>query len=87
MYLNEIKSTIEEEGYYCTIKNNELYVGQNYKFEEGLGFGTYQKGFSIEIQGKTLTIKYAIGQISTAKEFKTIEELLKFIRQVFPIED
>ncbi len=30
---------------------------------------------------------YFIGQIPVEKEFKTIEELLKFVRQVFPLEE
>jgi uncharacterized protein VirK/YbjX len=42
--------------------------------------------FSISLSNK-ITINYLVGQISREKEFKTIEEHLKFVRQVFPIEE
>lgn len=41
----------------------------------------------IRIEREKIIIQYPLGQIPVEKEFKTIEELLKFVRQVFPIED
>lgn len=43
--------------------------------------------FWIFLKKGQINIDYTIGQVPVEKEFKTIEELLKFVRQVFPIED
>jgi hypothetical protein len=46
-----------------------------------------QNAFGVEIRKDLIIVDYAIGQIPVEKEFKTIEELLKFVRQVFPLEE
>ncbi|NML55855.1 hypothetical protein [Chryseobacterium cheonjiense] len=43
--------------------------------------------FWIFLKNNKINIDYTVGQIPVEKEFKTIEELLKFVRQVFPIEE
>ncbi|MFY7847142.1 hypothetical protein [Chryseobacterium gambrini] len=44
------------------------------------------QSFNIFIENN-FKVEYFIGHLKTEKEFKTIEELLKFVRQVFPIEE
>ncbi|NML70850.1 hypothetical protein HHL23_13755 [Chryseobacterium sp. RP-3-3] len=43
--------------------------------------------FRIEINDSKTNLIYFNTQLPIEKEFKTIEELLKFVRQVFPIEN
>ncbi|MDR2235425.1 MAG: hypothetical protein LBE92_04830 [Chryseobacterium sp.] len=86
MNINELQEELESLGYYCYQKNGVLFSG--IKGDTGPIEGTFvlNNTFSINLSNK-ITISYLVGQISTEKEFKTIEELLKFVRQVFPIED
>ncbi|WP_379966986.1 hypothetical protein [Epilithonimonas sp. UC225_85] len=86
MNINKLQEELESLGYYCYQKNGALFSG--IKGDSGPIDGTFvlNKTFGITLSNK-LIISYLVGQISTEKEFKTIEELLKFIRQVFPIEN
>ncbi|UCA58533.1 hypothetical protein KB553_15945 [Chryseobacterium rhizoplanae] len=84
--LELIKEELENLGYYCYEKNEVLFSG--IKGGEGPIEGTFvlNNTFSINLMNK-ITINYLVGQISTENEFKTIEELLKFVRHVFPVEN
>jgi len=86
MNINKVQEELESLGYYCYQKNGILFSG--IKGDSGPIDGTFvlNKTFGITLSNK-LTVDYLVGQISTEKEFKTVEELLKFVRQVFPIED
>lgn len=80
--LQEIKNQLEEMGYNSNIRiiDNKECI---YSFVEG----NLNSVFFVKSNGKSPIIEYFTGQIPVEKEFKTIEELLKFVRQVFPIED
>jgi len=86
MNINELQEELESLGYYCYQKNRVLFSG--IKGDSGPIEDTFvlNKTFSISLSNK-IVINYLVGQISTEKEFKTIEELLKFVRQVFPLEE
>ena len=80
--LKDIKNELEELGYNSNVRmidNKECL----YSYIEG----NLNSVFFIKDADKKLKIEYFTGQIPVEKEFKTIDELLKFIRQVFPIED
>lgn len=85
MSINQLQEELEVLGYYCYQKNGVLFSG--IKGDKGPIEGTFvlNNTFSINLSNK-ITISYLVGQISTEKEFKTIEELMKFVRQVFPLE-
>ena len=84
MDYKDISTELETLGYYCYQKNGVLFSG--IKGDTGPIEGTFvlNSTFSIKLLNE-ITISYLVGQISTEKEFKTIDELLKFVRQVFPI--
>ncbi|WP_294273904.1 hypothetical protein [uncultured Chryseobacterium sp.] len=86
MNINKLQLKLENLGYCCYQKNGVLFSG--IKGDTGPIEGTFvmNNTFSINLSNK-ITISYLVGQISTEKEFKTIEDLLKFVRQVFPIEN
>ena len=42
--------------------------------------------FNLYLKNDIILIQYFIGQLVVEKEFKTIEELLEFVKEVFPIE-
>ena len=80
----EISEKLEELGYVTQFHNliNSLTVGipENGNFK-------LDSIFRVEPKGNKMNINYFTGQIPVEKEFKTIEELLKFVKQVFPIEN
>lgn len=84
MNINELQEELESLGYYCYQKNGVLFSG--IKGDTGPIEGTFvlNNTFSIKLLNEII-MSYLVGQISTEKEFKTINELLKFVRQVFPI--
>lgn len=86
MNVNELQEELENLGYYCYQKNEVLFSG--IKGDTGPIEGTFvlNSTFSISLSNK-ITISYLVGQVSTEKEFKTFEELLKFVKQVFPLQD
>lgn len=83
MSYTEISEKLEELGYVTQFHNviNSLTVGipENGNFKIG-------SIFRIELNGNKININYFTGQIPVEKEFKTIEELLKFVKEIFPIE-
>jgi hypothetical protein len=87
MDLEKIKIEVESLGYLSFINSNSLTVGQEDGFDAQLNCKLLKNCFGIEIRNNLFIVDYAIGQIPVEKEFKTIEELLKFVRQVFPIEE
>ena len=80
--LIEIKNQLEEMGY-----NSNIRIIDNKECIYSFIDGNLNSVFFVKNNGKNLFIEYFTGQIPVEKEFKTIEELLKFVRQVFPIED
>ncbi|MDE5438014.1 hypothetical protein KRE40_07825 [Elizabethkingia meningoseptica] len=84
MDYKEISEKLEDSGYATQFHNliNSLTVGipenENFKLDSI---------FRIEKSGDRMIVNYFIGQVPVEKEFKTVEELLKFVRQVFPIEE
>ncbi|WP_294301427.1 hypothetical protein [uncultured Chryseobacterium sp.] len=88
MRIQEIKKDLENEGYATfLLKDFSLTVGQKSEYNKKLSFNIMQSAFGVEIRKDLIIVDYAIGQIPVEKEFKTIEELLKFVRQVFPLEE
>jgi hypothetical protein len=85
MNINKLQDDLENLGYYCYQKNGILFSG--IKGDSGPLKDTFvlNKTFNISVQNKII-IGYLVGQISTEKEFSTIEELLEFVKEVFPIE-
>lgn len=81
MNINKLQEELESLGYYCYEKNGILFSG--IKGDIGPIEDTFvlNNTFSISLSNK-ITISYLVGQVSTEKEFKTIDELLKFIRKV-----
>ncbi len=87
MKIEEIKTELETEGYtVITLNDGSLTIGQIDGFDKELGLKMLKNAFGIYIKNNNAIIDYAIGQIPIEKEFGTIEELLDFIREVFPIE-
>ncbi|NML70851.1 hypothetical protein HHL23_13760 [Chryseobacterium sp. RP-3-3] len=85
--LEKIKIEVESIGYASFISSNSLTVGQEDGYDSQLNCRLLKNTFGIEVRNNLLIVDYAIGQIPVEKEFKTIKELLKFVRQVFPIGD
>ncbi|PRB06545.1 hypothetical protein CQ046_00155 [Chryseobacterium sp. MYb7] len=83
MNISELQEELQELGYATQFHNliNSLTVGipENGNFK-------LDSIFRIEKNGDKMNVNYFTGQIPVEKEFKAIEELLKFVRQVFPIE-
>lgn len=87
--LESIKNRIQEEGYYCEYKQISdasekiLFCGiKDNTFVVKLG-----REFYIRMLDDKYNMQYSDSQLGLEKEFKTIEELLKFVRQVFPLEE
>ena len=86
MNLEKIKTEVESLGYTSFIASNSLTVGQIDGHDSQLNCMLLKSTFGIEIKKKLFVVDYAIGQIPVEKEFKTIEELIDFVKEVFPIE-
>ncbi|WP_326981661.1 hypothetical protein VUJ46_15670 [Chryseobacterium sp. MYb264] len=88
MKIEEIKNELETEGYLVMLsKNGYLAAGQENGFSEELGSKMMKNVFRVSLLDNQITVNYFTGQIAIKKELKTIEELLKFVRQVFPLEE
>ncbi len=87
MDLEKIKIEVESLGYASFITSNSLTVGQEDGYDSQLNCRLLKNSFGVEIRKDLIIVDYAIGQIPVEKKFKTIEELIKFVRQVFPIEE
>ncbi len=83
MNYKNISETLKERGYATQFHNilNSLAVciPEDGKFK-------LDSFFRIELKKEKINLSYFIGQIPIEKEFGTIEELLDFIKEVFPIE-
>jgi len=82
MNISELQEELEELGY----NSNVRIIDKKeclYSYIEG----NLNSVFFTKDADKKLKMEYFTGQIPVEKEFKTIEELLKFVRQVFPLEE
>ena len=80
MSINQLFKELEELGY-----NSNVRVIDNKECLYSYIEGNLNSVFFIKDVDKKLKIEYFTGQIPVEKEFKTIEDLLKFVRQVFPL--
>jgi len=82
MSVNQLLKELQELGY-----NSNIRIIDTKKCLYSYIEGNLNSVFFIKNADKKLKIEYFTGQIPVEIEFKTIDELLKFIRQVFPIEN
>ncbi len=84
MDFTTISTELENEGYFTqlhrSINSLAIWIEKN-------GDPKKESYSRVEQIDNKMFFVYFIAQIPVEKEFKTIEELIKFIRQVFPIED
>jgi len=85
MNIKEIINTLSEEGYNPYLQERLGIIFNS--IDDNKGNPKVNSVSQIRIEREKIIIQYPLGQIPVEKEFKTIEELLKFVRQVFPIED
>lgn len=87
MDINVIKEKLQTVGYLTILdKTGLLIVGQDSGDISELGWKTLKKTFGLQIKKNNIILKYAIGNIPIEKEFATIESILDYIKEVFPIE-
>ncbi|AJW64573.1 hypothetical protein VO54_03134 [Elizabethkingia miricola] len=82
-----IKTELENEGYLPIIhkiNNKEILF---FSLEDKDRNPLMNTISNIVFEKGIITLTYFVKLIDVQKEFKTIEELLKFVRQVFPIEE
>ncbi|WP_294273902.1 hypothetical protein [uncultured Chryseobacterium sp.] len=84
MNIKEIINTLSEEGYNPYLQERLGIIFNS--IDDNKGNPKVNSVSQIRIEREKIIIQYPLGQIPIEKEFKTIEELLKFMRQVFPIE-
>jgi len=85
--LELIKGELESEGYFPVIhkiKDKEILF---FSLEDENKNPLMNTVSNIVFENGLITLTYFVKVIDVKQEFKTIEELLKFVRQVFPIED
>lgn len=84
--LELIKGELGSEGYFPVIhkiKDKEIL----FFFREDENKNPLMNTISnIVFENGLITLTYFVKLVDIQKEFKTVEELLKFVRQVFPIE-
>ncbi|MDR2235421.1 MAG: hypothetical protein LBE92_04810 [Chryseobacterium sp.] len=84
--MEKLKKQLQQEGYLVMLsKDGVLIAGQEDGYSDILKCKMMKNTFGVEIRNSLIIIDYAIGQIPVEKEFKTIKDLLTFVRQVFPI--
>jgi hypothetical protein len=87
--LKYIQKILKNKGYYCEYKQISdasekiLFCG----IKDNTFFVKLGKEFYIKMTDNKYKIQYANSQLGLEKDFTDIEKLLKFIKQVFPIED
>ncbi|WP_312299217.1 hypothetical protein [Chryseobacterium sp.] len=84
--LELIKEELESEGYSPVIhkiKDKEILF---FSLEDENRNPLMNTVSNIIFENGIITLTYFVKLVDVKKEFKTIEELLKFVRQVFPIE-
>ncbi|UCA58531.1 hypothetical protein KB553_15935 [Chryseobacterium rhizoplanae] len=85
--LELIKEELESEGYAPVIhkiKDKEILF---FSLEDENRNPLMNTVSNIIFENGIITLTYFVKLVDVKKEFKTIEELMKFVRQVFPIED
>mgnify|MGYP004514963597 CR=1 FL=1 len=82
MNINQLLEDLKASGYNCNIRiiDNKQCL---YSYVED----NLNSVFFIKDADKKLKIEYFTGQIPVETDFETVEELLKFVRQVFPLEE
>ncbi|MGJ1198670.1 hypothetical protein ACR777_20410 [Sphingobacterium spiritivorum] len=83
MNIKEIIKKLSEEGYSPYLQERLGIIFNS--VDDKKGNPKVSSVSQIRIEKEKIIIQYPLGQIPEEKEFKTIEELLKFVRQVFPI--
>lgn len=85
MYFKTISTELEKKGYstqlHMSISSLAIWIDDN------KGNPKVNSISQIRIEREKIIIQYPLGQIPVEIEFKTIDELLKLIRQVFPIDN
>ncbi|PRB06546.1 hypothetical protein CQ046_00160 [Chryseobacterium sp. MYb7] len=84
MNIKEIINKLSDEGYNPYLQEKLGIIFNS--IDDNKGNPKVNSVSQIRIEKEKIIIQYPLGQIPVEKEFKTIDELLKFIRQVFPIE-
>jgi hypothetical protein len=84
MNIKEIINKLSDEGYNPYLQEKLGIIFNS--IDDNKGNPKVNSVSQIRIETEKIIIQYPLGQIPVEKEFKTIDELLKFIRQVFPIE-
>jgi len=85
--LELIKGELESEGYFPVIhkiKNKEILF---FSLEDENKNPLMNTVSNIVFENGLITLTYFVKLVDVQKEFKTVEELLKFVRQVFPLEE
>lgn len=85
--LELVKTELENEGYLPVIhkiNNKEILF---FSLEDENKSPLMNTVSNIVFEKGIITLTYFVKLVDVQKDFKTIEELLKFVRQVFPIED
>lgn len=85
MSINQLLKELQELGYNPYLQERLGIIFNS--IDDNKGNPKVNSVSQIRIEKEKIIIQYPLGQIPVEKEFKTIDELLKFIRQVFPIED
>ncbi|MDQ1856766.1 hypothetical protein [Chryseobacterium sp. WLY505] len=83
MNIKEIINKLSDEGYNPYLQEKLGIIFNS--IDDNKGNPKVNSVSQIRIEKEKIIIQYPLGQIPVEKEFKTIEELLKFVRQVFPI--
>ncbi|MDE5438012.1 hypothetical protein KRE40_07815 [Elizabethkingia meningoseptica] len=85
MNIKKIINKLSEEGYSPYLQEKLGIIFNS--IDDDKGNPRVDSVSQIRIEKEKIIIQYPLGQIPVEKEFKTVEELLKFVRQVFPIEE
>ena len=85
MNIKEIINTLSEEGYNPYLQERLGIIFNS--IDDNKGNPKVNSVSQIRIEREKIIIQYPLGQIPVEKEFKTIEDILKFVRQIFPIEE
>ncbi|MCP1299882.1 hypothetical protein NK356_11955 [Chryseobacterium sp. S0630] len=84
MNIKEIINTLSEEGYNPYLQERLGIIFNS--IDDNKGNPKVNSISQIRIEKEKIIIQYPLGQIPVEKEFKTIEELMKFIRHLFPLD-
>jgi len=85
--MENLKMKLQELEYYVIDRSNKLIVAKEATYDESFG-GDILHGYfeTYYLENKKFKINYLLGQIPVEKEFNTIEELIDFVKEVFPID-